>query len=338
MFPPPALIWFVVSGCSLRQHWYGPLCLDDPSAIADMVSFVRMFPPPALIWLVVSGCSLRQHWYGCDRSSWSSSRTHVWDTPQSHLISCQIFYCPSFRRIWNGWCSYRPRVTYILVLSSCCDPCLMETSHLSEHISFWITLARRTHVASLPCSVTDSIVTCNEGKQCRSISSRVYLSFEHNWPLHCCVCLEYTLHDRLCGLLVRVLGYRSGGPGSIPGTIRKKVVGLERGPLSLVSTTEELLGRKVAAPVLKTENTAVEIRHADHVAPFIHKKLAITSPTSGSRSVGIVRSRSQTMEFSFSTPYIPPHVTVTTLLRNMQTLFDADVYFDSYSFQNVSCL
>jgi hypothetical protein len=29
----------------------------------------------------------------------------------------------------------------------------------------------------------------------------------------------------------------------------KLVVGLERGPLSLVSTTEELLGRKVAAPV-----------------------------------------------------------------------------------------
>jgi hypothetical protein len=29
----------------------------------------------------------------------------------------------------------------------------------------------------------------------------------------------------------------------------KKVVGLERGPLSLVSTTEELLDRKVAAPV-----------------------------------------------------------------------------------------
>jgi hypothetical protein len=55
---------------------------------------------------------------------------------------------------------------------------------------------------------------------------------------------------RLCGLVVRVLGYRSGGPGSIPGTTReKKVVGLERSPLSLVSTTEELLDRKVAAPV-----------------------------------------------------------------------------------------
>jgi hypothetical protein len=65
--------------------------------------------------------------------------------------------------------------------------------------------------------------------------------------------------DRLCGLVVRVLGYRSGGPGSIPGTTLqdflgkkkkgKQVVGLERGPLSLVSTTEELLDRKVAAPV-----------------------------------------------------------------------------------------
>jgi hypothetical protein len=29
--------------------------------------------------------------------------------------------------------------------------------------------------------------------------------------------------DRLCGLVVRVLGYRYGGPGSIPGTTRKKV-------------------------------------------------------------------------------------------------------------------
>jgi hypothetical protein len=62
--------------------------------------------------------------------------------------------------------------------------------------------------------------------------------------------LWYILHDRLCGLVIRVLGYRSGGPGSIPGTTRiKKVVGLERGPLSLVSTAEELLDRKVATPV-----------------------------------------------------------------------------------------
>jgi hypothetical protein len=38
-------------------------------------------------------------------------------------------------------------------------------------------------------------------------------------------------------------------PGFDYGTTRKKIVSLERGPLSLVSTTEELLDRKVAAPV-----------------------------------------------------------------------------------------
>jgi hypothetical protein len=53
----------------------------------------------------------------------------------------------------------------------------------------------------------------------------------------------YYYYDRLCGLVVRVLGYRSGGPVSIPGTTRKKSSG------SLVSTTEELFDRKVAAPV-----------------------------------------------------------------------------------------
>jgi hypothetical protein len=89
-------------------------------------------------------------------------------------------------------------------------------------------------------------------------------------------CLQY---DGLCCLLVRVLCYRSRGPGSIPGATRpgafqknlvapgiepgasqKNLVapgsipgatrffweapGLERGPLSLVGTIEGLLGRK----------------------------------------------------------------------------------------------
>jgi hypothetical protein len=38
-----------------------------------------------------------------------------------------------------------------------------------------------------------------------------------------CICADYLdLRDRLCGLAVRVVGYRSGGPGSIPGTTRIK--------------------------------------------------------------------------------------------------------------------
>jgi hypothetical protein len=73
------------------------------------------------------------------------------------------------------------------------------------------------------------------------------------WTVIPYVHIPIILTDRLCGLVVRILRYRSGGPVSIPGTTRKekRVVGLERGPLSLVSTTEELLDRKVAAPSRK---------------------------------------------------------------------------------------
>jgi hypothetical protein len=77
--------------------------------------------------------------------------------------------------------------------------------------------------------------------------------------------------DRPCGLVVRVLGYRSGGPSSIPGTTRKKSCGSGTGSTSLESTSEELLDRKIAAPVYKTLNTAVGFRYADHVAPSIRK-------------------------------------------------------------------
>jgi hypothetical protein len=47
------------------------------------------------------------------------------------------------------------------------------------------------------------------------------------------------------GLVVRVRGYRSRGPGSIPALpdFPRSLEGLERGPLSLVNTTEEPLGR-----------------------------------------------------------------------------------------------
>ena len=49
--------------------------------------------------------------------------------------------------------------------------------------------------------------------------------------------------DRLCGLVVRVSDYRYRGPGfdSRRYQIFWVLVGLERGPLSLVRSTEELL-------------------------------------------------------------------------------------------------
>jgi hypothetical protein len=59
-------------------------------------------------------------------------------------------------------------------------------------------------------------------------------------------------NDRLCGLVVEwseFLATDSEARVRFPALPKKKVVGLERGPLSIVSTTEQLLDRKVAAPV-----------------------------------------------------------------------------------------
>jgi len=44
--------------------------------------------------------------------------------------------------------------------------------------------------------------------------------------------------------------------------------------------------------------TAVGTRCADHVTPLYPQKLALTSPTGGSRSVGIVLVRTKATEFS----------------------------------------
>jgi hypothetical protein len=55
--------------------------------------------------------------------------------------------------------------------------------------------------------------------------------------------------DRLCGLVWEFLATDPEARVRFPALPEKKVVGLEWGPLSLVSTTEELLDRKVAASV-----------------------------------------------------------------------------------------
>jgi hypothetical protein len=59
-----------------------------------------------------------------------------------------------------------------------------------------------------------------------------------------------------------------------------------------VSTIEELLGKESSGSGLESRDYGRKIRHADHVAP--------SSPTSTGRSVGMIRSRTQAMEFSFS--------------------------------------
>jgi hypothetical protein len=73
---------------------------------------------------------------------------------------------------------------------------------------------------------------------------------------------------------------------------------MERSPLSLVSTTEELLERKSSGSGL--ENREYGRRDPSRLlrGTLYSQKLALTSLISGGRLVGIVRSRTQATEFS----------------------------------------
>jgi hypothetical protein len=85
--------------------------------------------------------------------------------------------------------------------------------------------------------------------------------------------------DHLCGLVVRVPGYRTRGPGSISGITR--FLGMQRGPLSLVSTMEITA---VGDPLRLLRNTP------------LFAKVALPSLTSGGSLVGVVHSRTKTTE------------------------------------------
>jgi hypothetical protein len=73
---------------------------------------------------------------------------------------------------------------------------------------------------------------------------------------------------------------------------------LQRGPLSLVSVTEELLEWKSSGSgSRKPRLTTMGISCADHVTPLYLQKLALTSQKSGGRSVGIVFLGTKATEF-----------------------------------------
>jgi hypothetical protein len=76
-------------------------------------------------------------------------------------------------------------------------------------------------------------------------------------------------------------------------------VGLERGPLSLLSISEELLEWKSSGSgsrkprLTAVGSVALITRH------YYPQKLVLTSPTNAGHSVGIVRLRTKATEFSF---------------------------------------
>jgi hypothetical protein len=70
-------------------------------------------------------------------------------------------------------------------------------------------------------------------------------------------------------------------------------VGLKRGPLSLVSTTEELLGRNNSGSSLENWEYCCGDPPSWAHDTLYPKQLALTSPTHGGRSVCIFRSRTE---------------------------------------------
>jgi hypothetical protein len=129
--------------------------------------------------------------------------------------------------------------------------------------------------------------------------------------------------------VARVPGYRSRGPWfDYRGyQIIWEIVGLERGPLSLVSTIEKLLGRNSSGSGLENRECGRGYPLCWPCDTFYLQKLALTSPTRGGRSGGIVCLRTKAPEFVFSS--ISSYVTACTVL---------DIYLQQLNMKaNESC-
>jgi hypothetical protein len=126
--------------------------------------------------------------------------------------------------------------------STSCFSSYEKTQYSKE---FWWKLVKPT-VVEIP-SPRDPLLLLPLFYFCQEITE-VQILFILNMldiiPNLCTIVIFITV-DCLCGLVVRVSGYRSRGPGfySRCFQIFWEAVGLEWGPLSLMRTTEELLGR-----------------------------------------------------------------------------------------------
>jgi hypothetical protein len=106
--------------------------------------------------------------------------------------------------------------------------------------------------------------------------------------------------DRLCGLVVRVPGYRPRGPGFDfrHYQIFWEVVGLEWGSLSLVRIIEELLEWKSSGSGSRKPRLWPGDPLRWPCDTIYQLKLALCSPTGCGHSVSIVCMQTKTTEFS----------------------------------------
>jgi hypothetical protein len=123
------------------------------------------------------------------------------------------------------------RLRFVLVLLSSCMQIPQHCLDLTTTASFLVlsnsSPIRHPVIRQLCCPDTDCAVSGDTTK--RHKGSSVYTVPFHplkhfNWTrVNIQKWWRIKTIDRLCGLVVRVLGYSSGGPGSIPGTTKKKM-------------------------------------------------------------------------------------------------------------------
>jgi hypothetical protein len=101
-------------------------------------------------------------------------------------------------------------------------------------------------------------------------------------------------NDRLCGLAFSFIGYRSG---SIPGITKKKSSESGTGCTQPPEYNWGATWQKSSGSCLENQEYGRRDPSRWPRGTLYPQKLAIPSPTSGGRSVGVVRSRTQNMNF-----------------------------------------
>jgi hypothetical protein len=131
------------------------------------------------------------------------------------------------------------------------------------------------HISIQPRNFSQGYTLCGWGGLMGSTPSLpqfVYIDIERNVP-----------SDNISGMYTHLGRYQ----------IFWEVVGLERDPLSLVSTIQELLERESSGSGLEIRDYGRRDLSRWPRGTLYPQKLALTSPTSGGRSVCIVRSRTR---------------------------------------------
>jgi hypothetical protein len=135
------------------------------------------------------------------------------------------------------------------------------------HCGLWIE-----NIIQMNCRIQRLIFYMHVSKSINNVNNNRSLHISKLIHDHFCTARKNTA--RLCGLVVRVPGYRYRDPRFDSRSYQTfwEVVGLERGPLSFVRITEELLEWKSSGSGCRKQRlTVVGIRCADNATPSISK-------------------------------------------------------------------